>query len=299
MRESELLEHIEARSRDLAGRGVVVVGPGDDSAVLRLTGDTLVTVDHLVEGRHFDPSMASVDMIARKAVARSVSDIAAMGGTPVAGLATGCLPEGYREGDALFDRLAHWARYWGCPLVGGDISIFDGPMVLTVTVLGTAHARRGPVLRSGARVGDSVWVSGTIGGSVASGRHLRFEPRVAEGRWLCDALGDSLHAMMDISDGLGRDAGRIGRASGVCLRIEATRIPVGEGARGWRAAAGEGEDYELLFVTDARAAVLERCPVSGVAFTRIGEVAAGSGCMMISPEGESIEAGELGWEHGG
>lgn len=303
MRESELLRHIEKRSRDLAGRGAVVVGPGDDAAVLNLDAGTLVTVDQLVAGRHFDPGAATIDQIARKAVARSVSDIAAMGGRPTCALATGCLPSGFAAGDELFDRMAQWGRHWGCPLVGGDIAMSDGPMVLTVTVIGRAHERRGAVLRSSARAGDAVYATGAFGGSLESGRHLSFEPRVAEGGWLCDALGDALHAMIDVSDGLGRDAGRVARAAGVRVVIEADALPLHPGVSSWREGASDGEDYELMFTVESGAAVPKSCPASGVSITRIGTVtdaagdSGGSGCFIRTPDNQLHAAEELGWDH--
>ena len=135
-----------------------------------------------------------------------------------------------------------WAERFGCPLIGGDIARVAGPTVLTCTVVGAAHPARGAVLRSGARVGDGVYLTGALGGSFASGRHLTFTPRVREAAELCDALGEDLTAMMDVSDGLGRDAARIGEASGACLEIEASAIPMHAGVPGWREAAGEGED---------------------------------------------------------
>ena len=299
MHESELLAHIEQRSRDLAGRGAIVVGPGDDAAVLNLRGLTLVTVDHLVEGRHFEPRTTTIEQLARKAVARSVSDIAAMGGRPTAALATGCLPFGYEQGDELFDRMAYWARHWGCPLVGGDIAMSDGPLVLTVTVIGTAHGSRGPVLRSTARAGDVVYVTGALGGSLASGRHLSFEPRVEEAAWVCDALGAGLHAMIDLSDGLGRDAARVARASNVRIRLEAASIPLHSGVADWRTGAADGEDYELLFMADPAVSVADRCSQSGTAITRIGTVSAGGGGVLVSLADGEVSVDELGWEHGG
>lgn len=298
MRESELLAHIAARSADLSGRGVVVVGPGDDAAVLKFEGQTVVTVDHLIAGRHFDPLTTTIDQIARKAVARSVSDIAAMAGTPTSGLATGCLPEGYRHGDELFDRMAHWARSYGCPLVGGDIATSSGPLVLTVVVMGQAHASRGPVLRSEARAGDGVYLTGRIGGSLISGRHLSFEPRVAEGRWLADHLGAQLGAMIDLSDGLGRDGARVGRASGVRIELQASTLPLHGGVDEWRAAAGEGEDYELLFTVHERSDLPPKFPETGVGLTRIGRVIAGEGCVIVDEAGAALDVADLGWDHG-
>src|SRR5438046_276189 len=124
-------------------------------------------------------------------------------------LAAATLPAEYAHADALFDALAKAARDFAFPLVGGDIAI--GPaLVLSITAIGAPHPRRGPVLRSGSRPGDALYVTGALGGSLdpatGLGRHFTFEPRLAESRWLCDTLSADLHAMMDISDGLGRDA---------------------------------------------------------------------------------------------
>lgn len=296
MRESELLRHIAERSKDLGPR--VVVGPGDDCAVLAADSrDLLITVDHVIEGRHFANGSA-VDAVARKAVARSVSDIAAMAGTPCWALATGALPLRWRStANELFDRMAHWARHWGCPLVGGDIASVDdpSPLVLTVTVAGHAHPQRGPVKRSGACAGDWVWVTGAIGGSLASGRHLTFEPRLREATWLAGQLGDQLHAMIDLSDGLGRDAGRIAAASGVRLELEDGSVP--RWADAGPTALSDGEDYELLFTVAAGADVPPACPETRTLFTRIGRVTDGAGCSLAMADGRVIDAAELGWDH--
>jgi thiamine-monophosphate kinase len=295
MRESELLDHIRERSAPLRGRGAIVVGPGDDCAVLSLPGLTLATVDHLVEGRHYDAALP-IDLIARKAVARSVSDIAAMGGDPSCGLATGCLREGFKHANELFDRMAHWADEFNCPLAGGDIAFHDGPTVLTVTVMGTAHAARGPVERSTAREGDKVCVTGTLGNSLASGRHATFEPRTREGRTLCDLLGRKLTSMIDISDGLGRDAARIAKASAVRIEMESWRLPLSQAVTDWHRAASDGEDYELLFTISGDAPPpREAC---GTPISIIGRVTRGSGCAFIDESGTTHNAAEMGWDHG-
>src|SRR6185503_9869926 len=160
MHESRLLQRIYGRSADLPGLYPgVLVGPGDDCAVVRMpSGDRLlITVDQVVRGCHFGND-TPIDLVARKAVAGAVCDIAAMGGTPCWGLATGALRAVCADGDALFDAMSAWARRFGCPLVGGDIAAGGGDeLVLTVTVGGLPHGRRGPVLRSGARAGDEVW----------------------------------------------------------------------------------------------------------------------------------------------
>lgn len=298
MRENQLLAHIHARSANLAAAfGQVVVGPGDDCAVVRAGSGALLllTVDQLVEGRHFAADVPAAD-IAHKCIARSVSDIAAMGGTPAWALATGLLPRGFAHADALFDAMSRAAREMSAPLVGGDVAVWDGALVLTCTVGGTPHAERGPVLRSGARPGDELWVTGRIGGSVRSGRHLRFTPRVAVGAWLCDALGPDLHAMMDVSDGVGIDASRLAAASGARAVIDLPRVPLHDDASDALAAIGDGEDYELLFAAAPGLALPARAP-DGTPLTRIGSVARGAGCVAIDAAGREHDCAQRGWEH--
>lgn len=314
MRESELLSHIYDRSADLsAAFPHIIAGPGHDCAVVAtLSGDhVLLKVDQLVEEAHFrgpvivigDRIGTPVDLVARKALARAVSDIAAAGGRPWCAMASGTLPSNCSYADALFDAMAKWARHWGCPLVGGDIASWkegSGKLILTISIIGLPHPTRGPVLRSGAQAGDAIYITGALGGSfdpaTSLGRHLTFEPRLAEARWLGDMLGPSLRAMMDISDGLGRDAARLAKASGVRIEIDAAALPRHAGVADWRAAASDGEDYELLFVAAPDATLPASCPASGTPITRIGTVTAGSGCF-IRADGQLIDTTEMGWDH--
>lgn len=314
MRENDLLETI--RAGFVTGSGHVLIGPGDDCAAVRGSGALggpgaveLITTDQVIVGRHVE-ERAGVEMIARKAVARSVSDIAAMAGTPRWCVVAGALPAGMPQerAEALCAAFLRWGERFGCPVVGGDISALPAgsAMVLTATVGGWAHAVRGPVRRDGARVGDGVWVSGRIGASLVSGRHVTFEPRVGTGAWLADVLGPRLRAMIDVSDGLGIDAARVGRASGVRVRIELSRVPmhaeVGAGRAGRLAACGDGEDYELLFTAAGDAAV-PAADEAGVPITRIGVVegledVTGAGAVIDVGEGAEVDASGLGWEHG-
>lgn len=334
MREADLLSRIALRARaEDAGSGPVRIGPGDDCAVVDSPGGgppLLLTVDQLIEERHFygpvlprgdvgadiGPAGRAVstalsqgtpsDLVARKAVARSVSDIAAMAGTPVWSLGTVALPADFPQAMAeeLCDAAAEWAKAWGCPMVGGDIAATAGagPVLLTVTVAGVPATARGPVLRSGARVGDGVWVTGRVGGSVASGRHLTFEPRVAEAAWLARTLGEGLHAMIDISDGVGMDASRIAAASGVRVRLESGLLPLHTGVIDWRAAIADGEDYELLFTAAGDARLPERCPETGTRLTKIGVVMEGvggaGGAVVVDERGGEVDATQMGWDHG-
>lgn len=313
MRETPLLEHIYQRSRDLAGAYAhVLVGPGDDCAVLATgPGAVMVTVDHAIEGRHFVRG-TPWELVARKAMARSVSDIAAMAGRPAWSLATAALPPEFPQADAaaIVDHLNRFAARWGCPVVGGDVGTTEpgAPAVLTVTVAGLPHPARGPVLRSTARPGDHCWMTGRLGGSFPSGRHLTFEPRIAEARWLADRLGPDLHAMIDLSDGLGRDAARVAQASGVRVRLESALFPLHPATTGGGAEApaghpaADGEDYELFFTTAPGVALPEACPVTGTPLTRIGSVlpvATGTpwSCVIADADGREWDCAALGWEH--
>ncbi len=299
--ESELLRHIYARSASLgASMGDVLdIGPGDDCASIRVRdGSLLLTVDQLVEGRHYTPE-TPLDLIARKCVARSVSDIAAMGGAPLVALATGALNDMFENENELFDAMHRWAADFGCPLVGGDIARTAGPTVLTCTVLGTPHPTRGAVTRAGAQAGDGVYIVGRIGDSFRSGRHLTFTPQLNEARWLCDSLGADLHAMLDVSDGVGRDAARIAEASGVRLELRAESLPLHD-ATEWMAALAEGEDYTLLFTASRDPGA--SCPATGEPVTRVGTVlerdASSPICEVIAPSGERLDGASLGWDHG-
>lgn len=278
----------------------MLVGPGDDAAVIRSPGGDvqLVTTDQLVEGRHFE-SGTDIDLIARKAIARAVSDIAAMGGRPDWALGTGVLPKDYAHANALFDAMHRWASHWGCPLIGGDIAshnAVDHPLTLSVSVGGMMPDGISPVLRSGAQPGDLLYVTGQIGGSFESGWHLRFEPRLEVGAW---AASSGAHAMMDLSDGLGRDTHRIAAASGVRIELDATNLPTSHRCEHWRQAVSEGEDYELLIALDPKHAI-DDCPMQLLG--PIGQVRAReddqpAGALVFDAYGESHDASTMGWDH--
>ena len=301
MNESTLHSHIYARSNALRlGAGELLVGPGDDCAVIKTPSSDiqLLTVDQLVEGRHFEPS-TDLDLIARKAIARSVSDIAAMGGQPDWALATGVLPKDYPTANALFDAMSRWANHWSCPLIGGDIASHnsnDHPLTLTVTVGGAMPEGSVPTLRSGAKGGDLLYVTGQIGGSFESGWHLRFEPRLEVGEW---ASKTKAHAMIDLSDGLGRDAHRIATASGVRIELDATKLPISHRCNDWHAAVSEGEDYELLIALPPDHP-MDECPTPLLG--PIGSVHAckpdqSPAAIIIDAYGNPHDASAMGWDH--
>ncbi|MBI4230383.1 MAG: thiamine-monophosphate kinase [Planctomycetes bacterium] len=278
------------------------VGVGDDAAVLPLAGGLLLTCDTKAEGTHFT-RRALPGGIGHKALGSSLSDIAAMGGTPLAALLWVCASKGkgLRRLAGIARGAAALARSLGVRIVGGDTIASRGPLVVGAAVLGRVNRR--PLLRSGARPGDRILVSGSLGGS-SLGRHLTFTPRVRAGEAL--ARRYRVRAAIDISDGLGRDLVRLCRASGCGARIEAVRIPVSPAARrlsrrtgrsAWRHALSDGEDFELLVAAAPReAARIARERPGGIRWTQIGECVAGASRIVLPGGRESPLRGE-GYVH--
>ena len=199
VQESDVLKLIQDRVQTKDPR--VLLGPGDDLAAIRSPAGTLLAgVDQIIDGLHVFADRVPWNRIGQKAVHRSASDIAAMAGSPLATLASVVLPAGTSPANVelLCAGLHNAAEAVGAPLVGGDVAIHlskDHPLTLSVTVLGEA-TKHGPIERRGAKAGDHLYVTGTLGGSLmpdGTGHHLDFCPRVAEALELLDALGDDLH----------------------------------------------------------------------------------------------------------
>jgi thiamine-monophosphate kinase len=263
----------------------VLIGPGDDTAALRLTpgSQCLITTDMLLEGSCFMLDEAGPKRVGRKAMAVNLSDIAAMAGRPVAAVVSLGLPKGERRGlsptwiaQELYAGLREVADAFDAAIVGGDTNSWDGPLAISVTVIGEATGR-GPVRRNGARPGDWLFVTGPLGGSIR-GHHLDFTPRLREGLQLHAAV--DLHAMIDISDGLTADLAHICRESACGAILWTEAIPIADAARSMtddrsplEHALGDGEDFELLFAVspdDGRRLLAEQ-PVAGVTLAHIGE----------------------------
>lgn len=258
-------------------------GAGDDCAVLDCApwGTLLVTTDSVIDGVHLRWDEHGPEAFGYKAVARNLSDVAAMAGEPLWAVIAVCLPQGATDAEAR--ALFHGAERAGCKLVGGDTAF--GPTASVVaTVLGRAR-EGGPVLRSGARPGDWIVVSGPLGGSLESGKHFRFTPRVEEARVLVETC--DVGAMIDLSDGLGIDLHRLLRASGVGCRVEAAHVPLA--GVPLERALGDGEDYELL--ATVRPGDLPE------GFVRIGEIT-GTDAVLVRADGREEPLPDQGWVHG-
>ena len=306
MRELEFIEWIQGRSNFDATK--VPVGPGDDCAIVRLGDkDLLVTTDQLLDGVHIVLAEHGPRAAGRKVMARSLSDIAAMAAVPLAAVATATLPRGFPLSDAeeLYRGMRGLADEYHCPLVGGDVASWDGPLCLTSTIFGRRAGVTGgvePVLRSGAKVGDAVCVTGVLGGAWKSSKHLEFTPRIAEAIEL--AVSCRIRSMIDISDSLARDLQHICTASGVGAEIVAADVPINpdladDKTAALQAALHDGEDYELLFTVSSAWArkLCDRQPLR-IPITRIGTIVKGAGLTLISPDGQRCTLEPTGWEHG-
>jgi len=287
------------------------VGPGDDAAVL--DGGVVISTDLSVEDVHFRRRWITDEEIGFRAAAAALSDLAAMAANPVGVMVSMAAPRGGAvDLEAVQRGVREAAESAGATILGGDLSRSPGPLIVDVTVLGRSDR---PILRAGARPGDEVWVTGTLGGAAGAVRaweagempaetlrasFVRPTPRIAEALSLAER--EVPHALIDISDGLAGDAGHLSAASGVRVVLEAGLIPVSEAVdggseEGLALALHGGEDYELCF-----AASPERLDTAdferrfGVRVTRVGRVEEGAGVWLERDDGiEPLERG--GYDH--
>lgn len=300
--EFEFIEWIKSRA---ASRPEVPLGIGDDASLLETPANSqwVTTVDVLTEGRHFT-SETSLKLVGRKSLAVNISDIAAMGARPVAAFVGLVLPQKQcrRDRETLYEGLFEIANEFGIVIAGGDTNSWDGPLVVSVTLMGLVEQGQG-VLRSGASPGDRIYVTGALGGSLESGRHLSFMPRVNEAQVLRREF--RVTAMMDLSDGLASDLRHLARHSGVGVLLRADCIPIhsdvstelSETER-LRHAFNDGEDFELLFtLRPDDAARLERSmDLLGVNVTEIGECTENPE-LQLTANGVLTPFPRGGWSH--
>ena len=263
MNEFELIDLLTA---GLSTNSALVKGPGDDCAVLDLGLPdrwVLFKADAVVEGVHFNPD-AEPESIGNKALGRCLSDIAAMSGVAVSALVTLALPDDFdpRQLRRIYVGMDRLAARHGVAISGGETTSNPERLLISVAMLGTVEKSR-CVFRSGAKVGDAIFVSGELGGSLVS-RHLDFEPRMKEARWLTEHC--VINSLMDLSDGLAGDLRHILKASGVGAELMSGSIPISRAARlqsraessarsPLLAALTDGEDFELVFTVASRDAV--------------------------------------------
>jgi thiamine-monophosphate kinase len=297
MNEFELIARL---TKNLPTNENVLTGTGDDCAVLDFGLAEklfLFKTDAIVEGVHFTKQIAP-EKIGRKALARCLSDIAAMAGTPVAALITIGLPENF---DAefvakIYDGINSCAEKFGVAIVGGETTQNPGGILISISLIGTVP-RGKQILRSGAKPGDAIFVTGELGGSLAE-KHLEFEPRLEAARWLGENF--SVHALMDLSDGLAGDLRHILRASNVGAELLKSAIPISRAAKlaakksstakpAFAAALTDGEDFELLFTITSKNAVklldAWKKKFPQLKLSCIGKIIAGEGILIRDKSG--------------
>lgn len=293
-------------------KGAVVAGIGDDCAILRIPKEheVLVTTDFSLEGVHFRREWHSPELIGHRCLTRGLSDIAAMGGEPVAAFLSLGLPKRtpQRWVDRFIRGLLTLAKQFDVSLAGGDTTQSRDSILADILVLGSVP-KGTAILRSGARPGDRIYVTGTLGGAAAETKFLyesskssventsRFsQPRIAVGKFL---RGHRIStAMIDISDGLSTDLSHICQESGVGAVIRAETIPRGK-FRGKEVDLGfalhGGDAYELLFT--ARKRMMVPRVIAGIAVVEIGKVVRGRAIRLIEQGKRGFDLQPKGWEH--
>lgn len=291
----------------IAAHSRVLVGPGDDAAVVRWPSGVpcLITTDMLLQGSCFLLENTDPRLVGRKALAVNLSDIAAMAGKPVAAVVSLALPRGggRRLAEELFEGLSQLAAEFDTAIVGGDTNAWNGPLAINVTVVGEPTGS-GPVRRSGAEPGDWIMATGEFGGSIL-GKHLAFTPRVREAQRLHELV--RVKAMIDVSDGLSADLHHLCEESGCGATLEESLIPISAAARAMQDkksplehALSDGEDFELLFaVCPAEGQrLLQEQPLAefGVLLHRLGEFVP-QGFFLRSRDGRVEQIEPRGYVH--
>jgi len=316
-----LIRRIRRQAKSVGSRGKLRAGIGDDAAVLASPPgfEILVTTDFSLEGVHFRREWHPAASVGHRCLARGLSDIAAMGGKPIAAFLSLALPTNLSQAwvDGFVKGVIRLGRENDVPLAGGDTAESPAGVLADIVVLGQVPAGKA-LLRSGAHPGDSIYVTGELGRSAWTLQRLRRgglaalgpraqpryasrdphfypQPRLAVGRWIRDH--GVATAAIDVSDGLSTDLGHICEESGTGALVFEDAIPRPSGlpTSSLHYALHGGEDYELLFTAPRSDSVPAR--IAGVRVTRVGEIIRGRGLWLVDSHGQRKALPERGWEH--
>jgi thiamine-monophosphate kinase len=296
--ERELVEYFAAKGKLKTAK--FPIGIGDDMAEVKLSkSSVLITIDSLLDGVHFDTRKASLEQIGYKAMVCSLSDCAAMATIPLAAVVSVALPGkfGSQRLKKLHKGILAAAKKYACPLIGGDMTSWQGKLAVSVAML-SEPGKTKPIKRSTAKTGDMICVTGTLGGSIVK-KHLEFQPRIKEALAIAEA---GASAMIDISDGLSTDLNHICRLSSKGAVIEAAKIPVSMDAKKTpkplSSALNNGEDFELLFtIPQKKFECLKKQWRFKVRLSAIGKIAKGSLVKIKMPDGKVVELLPGGYDH--
>ncbi len=285
----------------------VEIGIGDDAAVIQCPGPLVVATDTIADGTHFDMEQHDLTLIGHKAIAVNLSDIAAMGARPFAATINLNCPQDFDLGQAkrLIGGIADTAQKFDTVLIGGDTNRWDGPLVITITVLGRRFADQHNEFwrKDSAHSNDVILVSGDFGGSI-SGKHLQFEPRIELARYLVAHY--SVSACTDVSDSLAMDLSELASASRLGFNLRASDIPISQAAAAaqdskmtnLQHALYDGEDFELIIaMRPAHAAKAVADPLMPVALTAIGNFNETGKFQMVHSDSLYEELTIRGYEH--
>ena len=293
-------ELIQALTKELPAHQNVFIGPGDDCAVLDLgipDRYLLFKTDAVVEGIHFETA-ADPHKVGHKALGRCLSDIAAMGGDPTAALITLALPPNFDPAwvQKLYDGIQRLGSRYDVAIAGGETTTNPNGRLISISLVGTVPKAR-CVSRTGAKLGDAIFVTGELGGSLR-GKHLEFEPRIAEGKWL--ATNFEIHSMIDLSDGLAGDLRHLLRSAKLGAELLSDAVPISRAAKlqaregsarkpSLLAALSDGEDFELLFTIASQDAVrlvdAWKKQFPELRMSCIGKIVSGSAIKLRDREG--------------
>jgi len=273
-----------------------IIGIGDDTAVLPYkNGESLLfAADTIIENRHFIKNKLSPYYIGRKAMAVNISDIAAMGGEPLYAVVN----LGIKKLDKIFISklyrgIKNIARKYNIKIVGGD-TVKSDYLFLAISIIGKVKNNR-LLIRSGAQVGDAIYVTGTIGGAISSSKHYKFTPRLKEAQWLNNNF--NINSMMDTTDGMILDLGRLCKASKRGAILNRSTFPISPRVKSFNKALEEGEDFELLFTVSSEVDIPKCILESNTKVTCIGSIIDKEGRIFMK-EAEGIRKIKLrGYDH--